>query len=397
MADITHFPLVRHLRSEPTFHVLRYRKGELKRDGAGLAFWFRPANTAVAEVPVDDRELPFLFRVRSADFQELTVQGVITFRVGDPQSLARRVDFTLDLKSGRWAQAPLEQVAGLLSQLAQQFVVDELVKLDVRTILHGGVAPIRDRIAQGLAQEPALHELGIALVAVRVADLAPTAELEKALRQPTREAIQQRADEATFSRRAMAVDKERAIGENELANRIELTRREEELVTRSAANDRLRAQARADEIDVVESAKLRTERERAEIQSAVPPQVLLAVALQELAGQLGQIDHLTITPDLLQPLLSRANGKGAMRWSPAPSSWSGRASTTSCSPATPPTTRSGSSSSAASGRSRRCWSATPPTGATTARSSAPSRPSGGRRPWRARSWTASCSSPTTSC
>ena len=322
MADITPFPLVRHLRSEPTYHVLRYRKGELKSDGAGQAFWFRPINTAVAEVPVDDRELPFLFRVRSADFQELTVQGVITFRVTDPGSLARRVDFTLDLTTGRWAQAPLEQVAGLLSQLAQQFVVDELAKRDVRTILTGGVAPIRDRITTGLAAEPALQDLGLTVVAVRVADLAPTAELEKALRQPTREAIQQRADEATFARRALAVDKERAIGENELSNRIELTRREEELVARSGANDRLRAtgkaaadaieaRARADEIDMVETARLRAERERAEIQSAVPPQVLLAVALQELAGQLGHIDHLTITPDLLQPLLSRANGKEA--------------------------------------------------------------------------------------
>jgi hypothetical protein len=84
------------------------------------------------------------------------------------------VDFTLDLASGRWAQAPLEQVAGLLSQLAQQFVVDELGKLDVRTILHAGVSPIRQRIERGLRAEPALRELGIALVAVRVADVAPS-------------------------------------------------------------------------------------------------------------------------------------------------------------------------------------------------------------------------------
>src|SRR5215210_5386506 len=174
MATIQRFPFVRHLRSEPTYHVLRYRRGSLRKDGAGLAFWFRPIDTAVAEVPIDDRELPFLFRVRSADFQELVVQGVITFRVAQPAALARRVDFTLHLESGRWAQAPLEQVAGLLA-------------------------------------EPALPELGIELVAVRVADLAPSAEVEKALRQPTREAIQQRADAATFERRATAVEKERAI------------------------------------------------------------------------------------------------------------------------------------------------------------------------------------------
>src|SRR4029079_8568328 len=109
MATIQRYPLLRHLRSEPTYHVLRYRRGDLRRDGAGLAFWFRPIDTAVAEVPIDDRELPFLFRVRSADFQELAVQGVVTFRVAEPAALARRVDFTLDLASGRQAPAPLEE------------------------------------------------------------------------------------------------------------------------------------------------------------------------------------------------------------------------------------------------------------------------------------------------
>ena len=306
MATVQPFPFVRHLRSEPTSHVLRYRRGELRADGPGLAFWFRPIDTAVAEVPIDDRELPFLFRVRSADFQELVVQGVITFRVAHPKALARRVDFTLDLLTGRWAQAPLEQVAGLLSQLAQQFVVDELVRIDVRSILHAGVAPIRDRIAAGLAQEPALHELGLQLVAVRVADVAPSAEVEKALRQPTREAIQQRADEATFERRALAVEKERAIAENELSNRIELTRREEELVSLAGVNERMRAEQQAEEIALVEGAKLDVERRRAEIQAGLPPEVLRALALQELAGALGTVEHLTVTPDLLQPLLAKA-------------------------------------------------------------------------------------------
>ena len=245
MSDITPLPVFRHLRAEPTSHVLHYRRGSLRREGPGLAFWFRAIDTAVAEVPIDDRELPFLFRARSADFQELTVQGAISFRVAVPQRLARRVDFTIDLLTGGWTQAPLEQVAGLLTQLAQQFVVDEFVRLDLRQILAGGVAPIRDRIAGGLAAEPALEELGLEVVAVRVAAVTPTADMEKALRQPTREAIQQRADEATFQRRALAVDSERAIAENELGNRIELARREEELVAREGANERRRAEEEA--------------------------------------------------------------------------------------------------------------------------------------------------------
>ena len=129
-----------------------------------------------------------------------------------------------------------------MTQLAQQFVIDELVKREVRARSWPTASRRSARTSPpGLAAEPALAELGIELVAVRVAAVAPTAELEKALQQPTREAIQQQADEATFHRRALAVEKERAIAENELQNRIELARREEELVAQEGANARKRA------------------------------------------------------------------------------------------------------------------------------------------------------------
>ena len=223
------------------------------------------------------------------------MQGAIAFRVRDPRRLARRVDFTVDLAGGAWTQAPLEQVAALLTQLAQQFVIDELVRLDLRTILTGGVAPIRDRIAAGLAGEPALEELGLEVVAVRVATVSPTAEVEKALRRPTREAIQTSADEATFARRALATEKERAIIEQDAANQALEAQATDERA-------RLAAKREADTIDMVEAARLRAERERAEIQAKVPPEVLLALALKELAGGLNEV---TVTPDLLAPVLKR--------------------------------------------------------------------------------------------
>jgi SPFH domain/Band 7 family protein len=307
--------------------VLRYHRGTLVDEGPGLAFFFAPRSTQAAEVPLDDQELPFLFHARSADFQALTVQGVITYRFVEPRRTAERIDFTVDMSNGRWTEAPLEQITGQLTQLAQQFVIDELVATDLRTILAGGVAPIRDKIAAGLAADEALAQLGIAIVAVRVADVAPAADVEKALQQPTREAIQQHADEATFARRAQAVDKERAISENELANRIELARRGEQLVAQEGANERRRAEEQAaaraitaeatdheqrmetrrkvDAVDEMEAVRLRVENERADIQARLGAVVLTALAFRELAGQLGQIDHLTITPELVTPLLQR--------------------------------------------------------------------------------------------
>lgn len=222
MAEIRRYPLVRHLRGDQSAQTLRYRRGRLVGRGRGLAFFFRPLTTAVAEVPLDDREVLFLFHARTADFQQATVQGTIAYRVVDAESLAERIDFTVDLDTGRWRRTPVDQLAGLLTQLAQQRAHHYLAHTPLLEAMRDGVAALRRELERGLDDETLLDGLGVEVAAVRVATVQPTAEMEKALQTPTRESIHQQADEATFARRALAVDKERAIAENELANRIEL-------------------------------------------------------------------------------------------------------------------------------------------------------------------------------
>lgn len=319
MAEIRTYPFVRHLRSEPTVETLHYRRGRLVRSGRGLAFWFRPLSSAVAEVPLDDRELDFRFEGRSADFQRVAVQGVVVFHVADPQLLAERLDFAIDLGSGAWLRAPIERLQSMIGQLAQQVVWDYLSRTELRTLLVEGVDETRRRLGEALADEPQLTELGIVIVAVRVAALRPAAETEKALEMPTRELIQQQADEATFRRRAEAVENERAIQENELQNRIELARREEQLVEQEGANrrreaveagERIRvaAHAEAERIALVEGASIGAERDRADLYSGLSPVATLALVARDAAGQLPRIEQLVVTPDLLASVAGRLAG-----------------------------------------------------------------------------------------
>lgn len=219
MAEIRKFPIWRHLRGDPSIHILRFRRGVLRESGRGLSFWFHPMNTSIVEVPMDDRELPFLYHARSRDFQDVTVQGVISFRVTDPEKLAHRVDFHIDLHTGLLTEQPMDKLAALVTELAQQSTWDYLVHTDLVEILEQGFEEIRMRIGAALHQDESLAGMGLETVAVRIAAVRPEAEVEKALRTPTRESIQQQADQATFQRRALAVEKERAIQENELQNK----------------------------------------------------------------------------------------------------------------------------------------------------------------------------------
>jgi hypothetical protein len=126
MTHITKRPFFSHYRGTGTGHVVHLHRGKLAHQGVGQAFWFRPLGTVLSVVPVDDRELPLVFRGRTADFQEAAVQGSVTYRFADPIKAARRLDFGLDPATGAAQGTPLDQVAGLLTELAQQHALSLL-------------------------------------------------------------------------------------------------------------------------------------------------------------------------------------------------------------------------------------------------------------------------------
>jgi hypothetical protein len=315
--------------------VLHFKGGRLARSGRGVAYWFLPLSASVAEVPCDDRELAFLFHARTADFQDVTTQGVITYRVAAPEKVADRVDFSIDLVRGVWKQTPLEQIGHLLSQLAQQFAWDYVAHTPVRAVLAEGMDHVCEKIREGFAAHAPLAEMGLEIVAVRITGVAPTADLEKALQTPTRESIQQQADEATFQRRALAVEKERAIQENELQNKIELAKREELLIGQQgmngkrlaresadaaaitaesvAARQRLAAGAEADSIRTIQTAKVEAEKGRIDIYRDLPSQVLMGLAARRFAGKLQRIDHLNLGSDVLGGALTELLEAGTKR------------------------------------------------------------------------------------
>lgn len=333
MAEIRSFPIVRHLRAEPTSHIVFFKRGRKKKSGAGLAFWFAPLGASLAEVPLEDRDLAFVVTARSADFQEVSANGVIAVRTADPELLASRIDFSIDAVTGRFRGDPIDKLASVVVQRAQELAAGYLGRFALAALLDGGADDLRAAIAGGLASDRGLATLGIEVIATRILSVKPSAELEKALQMPARERIQQSADEATFARRALAVDKERAIEENELANKIAIAKREEELIAQRGQNERKRvidesearritaegvardarvqAEAAADGIRVTEEAKVLAERERMDIYKTLPSSALLGLAARELAANLHTIEHLSLAPDSFGPLLQRVLGAQA--------------------------------------------------------------------------------------
>ena len=313
MAEIRRLFSYRHLRSEASSYIVTFRRGKRVRSGRGLAFWFAPDRTSIMEIPADDRDTDFVFQARSHDYQVVTVQGTITWRAADPDALGARVDFTIDLKTGRLRTDPLDRIASLLIGLAQYQAARYVESRDIHDLLGEGAAPVQDGISAALAADKRVQEMGLSVVTVRVAGVSPSADLARALETPTFERAQGTADEAAFTRRAQAVEKERAIAENELATKIELSRRQSALIQQEDENIRrlaegraqagqIDAEAEATRIRVVETARNAAEAERLALLRDVDPAVLQSLTLRAFAEKLTKIDTLNITPDLTAAL-----------------------------------------------------------------------------------------------
>ncbi|MBU2983315.1 hypothetical protein KO498_16030 [Lentibacter algarum] len=316
MAHIQKFPLVRHLRADASRHIQQYRNGKRVRSGKGLAFWFLPRGTSLSEIPMDDRNLPFLLKGQSADYQDLTVQGSIAWRVSSAEDLGERIDFTIAPWTGDLIGQPIDQINNLLGSLGRRYIATYLNSNSVRALLEAGVKPVQAALKAGFENDKTLTSMGLEIVGVSVDDIAPTSELARALQAPTFESLQQQADEATFARRALAVEKERAIAENELSTKIELATQQKSLIAREdenarsqaealAASMKIDADAEANRIRTIDQAKADMEKERMDVYAGLPPSVLFAMAAQEFAGKLQNIDNLTVTPDMMSNLIGQ--------------------------------------------------------------------------------------------
>lgn len=312
-----------YLKAPPTTYVLHYKAGILKREGTGLSFlYYKPTSTVVL-VPAASADIPFAFVTTTRDFQEITVQGQITYRVIEPVKLAKLLDFSVE-STGKYRSEDPEKLDSRLVHTAQVIAQAVLGKLSLREALGASDALVGEIIA-GLRAHELIKMLGIEPLGVTILSIRPTPEMARALEAEARERLQREADESIYARRNAAVEQERIIKESELSTElaVELKRREirerkmsadiaveeqrSQLVTKKVENDKQDADARAYAI----AATLEPIRNMdwktllAASGSAADPKLMIALAFRELAENATKIGELNMSPDLLKTLMTK--------------------------------------------------------------------------------------------
>ena len=337
---------LRFIKIPPTTHVIQYSGGKVVREGAGISFLYYSPTTSLVAVPVGSTDVPFIFEEQTADYQSVSLQGQITYRIAEPKKLSALMDFTLEPSGRGYASEDPEKLPQRVINLVHVLARAEIEKLPLRQALRASEALVT-AIRGQLGMSAELSALGLEVLGLSLLAIKPTPETARALEAETREQLLKGADEAIFMRRNAAVEQERAIKENELNTEIAVENKKRQiretqmdaekavqekeaqlerakletniglederkkLVALAAENAKAESDMRAYGISTTMQALSSADASvlQALATTGMKPQQLIAFAFQELAAKADKIGNLNISPELLSELLANPGVK----------------------------------------------------------------------------------------
>jgi len=329
---------INYIKFDSMTHVIHFKNGEVKKEGRGLSFFYFEPTSSIAAIPMGSNDLPFIFMETTNDYQNISIQGQVTYKIADPRQLAELLDFTLNA-DGTYKKNDSEKLNQRIINEAQTSTSAFIHKLSLKEAIRSATQ-IEEKITEGLKSSHAISILGIEILSVSVLAIKASPEMARALETETRERLQQDADQAIYERRNFAVEQERKIKETELNTEIAVEEKKKQIDEKKmeteiqhAENDRkLREMKVQADISVENQRKLLidqktvNERKEAETQGYViettlkpyrdidwktltalannaDPKFNIALAFRQLAENADKIGNLNISPDLLNSLL----------------------------------------------------------------------------------------------
>ena len=338
---------IKYLKAQPTAHVIQYRNGHMVRSGVGESFFYFAPLSTIVRIPVATMDAPFMLELVTADFQTVTVQGQVGYRITDVERTAGLLDFSLSPNGHTYASDDPERLQKRIVTVTEIAIQQFLQSHSLKEVLNVSVA-ISNSVHKELGTLPELASLGVEVNGVAIQAVKPTPDIARALEAEAREANLKAADDAVYHRRIAGVENERSIRQKELETEIavqekqkqieeakmetktsvammqselqtqqitadiELEDKRKNLVANQAENMRTKAEAESFRLDSIMGAFKTVDPKTIQFlaSAGMKPDQLIAQAFNGMAENAGKIGQLNMSPDLLQGLLNDSHSAG---------------------------------------------------------------------------------------
>lgn len=296
-----------YFKGQPTEYIIKYSAGAIADEGPGLAFYYWRHKTQIVAVPTASADASFVFNEVAGNFQAVTIQGQLTYRIVSPKVVASRLNFAVDPARRTFLSKDPDQLAQRIINLVQMETRRQVLERPLEDALRDTqtiAAGVLERVQKGAL----LQQMGVELLNVYILSAKPTPEVGKALEAEHRESLLRRADQAIYARRAAAVEEERKIKENQLASDIALEEGRKKFIDLQGENASLEAENRGKALEKEASHQAKALSMQLDSYKGLDAKTILALGFKELGANAARVGSLNITTELLAGILDAKNG-----------------------------------------------------------------------------------------
>ncbi|HWI46451.1 MAG TPA: SPFH domain-containing protein [Rubrobacter sp.] len=291
-----------YFKAQPTEFVRKVAGGRVKREGQALSFYYLKRRTSIVVVPVSSADAAFVFNEQTGNYQAVTIQGQLTYRIVEPRRTIEMLNYVVDPKRRAHVSQDPERLEQRIVVAVQMETRRQVEGKSLEEVL-GNAASISAEVQEEVGYRALLAPLGVELLSLNFTSVSPNPEVGKALEAEYRETLLRRADEAIYARRAAAVEEEGKIKSNELEGEISLARERERLIDLEAANDRKVSQAWGERRELEAGFTARASEMELAPYRDLDPRKVLALAMRDIGNNADKVGNLNITSEVLADLL----------------------------------------------------------------------------------------------
>ena len=330
---------IKYIKFQPSEYVIQYSKGKIRRKGTSLSFNYFSPTTSLIVIPIGSKDVPFIFEELTSDFQTVSVQGNLSYRIVDMDKISHLLNFTFNPRLKQYLSDDPIKLSQRVINVASVLVKKHIEKMELKQSIQS-TEELANLVFCDLEQNKEINNYGLEILGFSILAITPSKETSRALEAHTREEILKKADEALYERRNAAILQERKIKENELntelaivdkkreiteaelesqlisqqaTNKInreqlmfEIEQEEEKknLVALEVENIKVKADAKSYELNQIMDALKNADQNtlKALISIGKNSSELIALAFQDIANNASKIGELNISPELLNQL-----------------------------------------------------------------------------------------------
>ncbi|MCI6737543.1 MAG: SPFH domain-containing protein, partial [Intestinibacter sp.] len=170
----------------PSEYVFKYKNGKIVKEGKGLSFIYYVPNTSVVVIPTSSADVPFIFQEITNDYQTVSVQGQITYKIADYKRVSEILDYTYDMKKKKYVTEDYKKIPQRLVNITKVLTKKSIENMPLKEAIKSSES-LANLIREALIDSKEVLNLGIEIIGFSILAISPNKETARALEATARE------------------------------------------------------------------------------------------------------------------------------------------------------------------------------------------------------------------